>query len=178
MGSAATVAANALDLQSMSPMKSICAILLTSLLFACSSSDPKTLIKEAHTAQGSGDSATAQKKYNEALKELKPGDELFIEAKIGLVEAQIRADAKKATADFLELAKAYPAKVNEKEFVFIGGQMVSAKQYLDAIDLLHEGIKKAGGESPNLMVQINRIKKEAASDKAVNDKLAGLGYLK
>jgi hypothetical protein len=160
----------------MSLMKSISAVLLTALLFACGSPDPKTLISDGHKALGAGDSKTAQAKFTEALKSLKPEDAQYIDAKLGLVEALIDSEPKKATDEFLSLAAAFPKAVTEKEFAFIGGQMVSKHKYLDAIDLVHAGIKRAGGESPGLMVQIERIKKEAASDKAVNDKLKGLGY--
>ena len=160
----------------MSPTKSIAPLLLSGLLLACGSSDPKTLIGEGNKALGSSDFKTAQSKFTEALKELKPGDAAYIEAKLGLVQALIQAEPKKATAEFLALATQCPGQVGEKDFDFIGGQMVSAHKYLDAIDLVDAGIKRAGGESPKLKLQMSRIKKEAASDKAVSDKLAGLGY--
>ena len=64
----------------MSSMKSISAVVLTvllaALLFACSSSDPKSLIKEGHDALGSNDSTKAQSKFSEALKGLKPGQRI------------------------------------------------------------------------------------------------------
>jgi len=166
----------------MSRMKSIAAALLIAALAAgallsCGSSDPKTLVTEGHTAQGKGDSKAAEAKFQEALKSLKPDEPLYVEARLGIVEAMIATDAKKAADEFFALEKTCPGKIGEKEFLFIGSQMVSAKKYLEAVDLLHQGIQRAGGKSPTLLVQIDRIKKEAASDKAVNDKLHSLGYL-
>ncbi len=75
------------------------------------------------------------------------------------------------------MTKEFPEKIGDKQFIYMSGKMVSARQYLDAIDLVHNGIQRAGGEAPALMVFIERIKKEAANDKGVNDKLKSLGYL-
>ncbi|MEO6710859.1 MAG: hypothetical protein ABIP42_14865 [Planctomycetota bacterium] len=149
---------------------------MTVLLVACGSSDSKTLIIDGHKAQGSGDSKTAEAKFDEALKGLKPGDPLYIEARLGRIEALIAKDAKLAKDEFLALAASTDLVV-ERDFTFIGGQMVSAHKYLEALDLVHTGIQRAGGESPQLMVQIDRIKKEAAADSAVRNALASLGYL-
>ncbi len=162
----------------MSPMKSIAAVLLLALLFACGSSDPKSLISEGNAALGSSDFKTAQSKFTEALKTLKPGDAQYIDAKLGLVEALIPDAPNKSNEEFLALSAAFPAKVGEKEFVHVSGLMVSARKYIEAIALITAGIKRAGGESPQLMLQIERIKKEAINDKAVNDALKGLGYIK
>jgi len=162
----------------MSAMKPVLVVLLSAVLFACGSSDPKTLISEGHAAQGKGDSKTAQARFTEALKGLKPGDAAYIDAKLGLVEALISNEPKKATAEFLALATEFPKQVGEKEFAFVGGQMVSAKKYMDAIDLVDAGIKRAGGNAPTLKAQMERIQKENVNDAAVNDKLKGLGYAK
>jgi hypothetical protein len=160
----------------MSPMKAIAAALLSTLLFACGSSDPESLIKAGHEAQGKAQSKEALAKFEEALKTLKPGDALYVEAKLGAIEACIADDPKKATDEFLALAAALPDQIDEKKFVYIGGQMVSAQKYSEALDLVHAGIKRSGGESPALMLQIDRIRKESVNDKAVSDKLKGLGY--
>ncbi len=164
------------EFSTMNLTKYLLAALLALALAACGSSDPKDLIKEGNTALGSNDSATALAKFDEALKSLKEGDALYLDARLGKIEALIAGEPKKAAAEFLELSAKFPDKVGNKEFIYMGGKMVSAHQYLDAIDLVHNGIKRAGGEAPALMVMIDRIKKEAASDKAVSDKLKGLGY--
>jgi len=163
-------------------MKSIAAVLLiaalaVSALLSCGSSDPKSLVSAGHTAQGNGNSKEAEAKFKEALKSLKPEDPLYFEARLGVVEALIATDAKGAAAEFFELDKACPGKIGEKQFEFIGGQMVSAKKYADAVEFVHQGIVRAGGESPGLMAQIERIKKEGRNDKAANDALHSLGYL-
>ncbi len=156
--------------------KYLLAALFAFALAACGSTDPKDLIKEGNSALGSNDSATALAKFGEALKTLKEGDLLYIDARLGKVEALIAGQPKLAAEEFLELSKKFPAKIGDKEFIYMGGKMVSAHQYLDAIDLVHNGIQRAGGEKPKLMAMIDRIKKEAASDNAVSDKLKGLGY--
>ncbi len=160
----------------MNLTKYVLAALFAFALAACGSTDPKELVKEGNTALGSNDSGLALAKFDEALKALKEGDTLYLDARIGRVEALIAGQPKLAAEEFLELSKKFPAKIGDKEFIYMGGKMVSAHQYLDAVDLVHSGILRAGGEKPKLMAMIDRIKKEAASDKAVSDKLAGLGY--
>lgn len=161
----------------MNLTKNLLAGLLALSLIACGSSDPKALVKEGYAALNSNQSDVALGKFDEALKELKKEDPDYLEARMGVVEAHIAGQPKQATEQFLALSKEMPDKVGDKQFIYIGGKMVSARQYLDAIDLVHSGLERAGGESPALMAMIDRIKKEAANDKAVSDKLKGLGYM-
>ncbi len=151
--------------------------LLAFTLFACGSPEPKALVKDGYAALGAGDSVKALANFNAALADLKPENGLYLDAKMGVVEALMPNSPKEAVAEFLVLAKAFPAKIGEKQFINTSGKMVSAGQFSDAVDLVHQGIQMAGGESPTLMAMIERIKKEGASDKGAIDKLQGLGYM-
>jgi hypothetical protein len=160
----------------MNLAKTLTTVLFALALAACSS-DPKELVDAGYEALNSGRSADALAKFDEALGSLKPEDALYVDAKLGVVESLISGEPKKAADEFLALSKEQPERVGEKQFVYISGKMVSARKYMEAIDLVHDGIKRAGGESPELMAQIELIKKNAANDKGVNDKLRSLGYL-
>jgi hypothetical protein len=161
----------------MNLTKYFLAVLALFALVACGSSDPKTLVKEGQTALGSGDSGKALGKFDEALKQLKPADQLYKDAKLGRAEALIPSDPKKTVDEFMKLVNEMPEKIGPKDFLWMSGQMISAHKYLEAIDLVENGRKREGGKSPELMARIERIKKEAANDKAVSDKLRGLGYV-
>lgn len=162
----------------MASRTTVLAVLLLSALCACSGGDPKELIGEGQRALSVQDSDLALAKFSEAASALKPGDPLFAEAQLGCVEAKLIKDPKAATAQFLELASKHADVISEKTYISIGGQMIGARHYMDAITLVDSGIKRFGkGESPALMQLIDRIKKEAANDSAVNDALKGLGYM-
>lgn len=162
----------------MARLTTLTVALLLSALCACSDADPKELIAQGQRALGANDPATALEKFTEAAGALKPEDPMFVEAQLGCVEAKLIQDPKGATAQFVDLATRHADRIDEKVYISIGGQMISARHYLDAIDLVDSGIKRFGkGESPALVVLIERIKKEAASDSAVSDKLKGLGYM-
>ncbi|HTF87748.1 MAG TPA: hypothetical protein VK843_05020 [Planctomycetota bacterium] len=157
-------------------MKAIALLLVCTLLGACDSAEPSKLVSEGNRAIGSGDFEVARSKFSAALESLKAGDSEFLDASLGLVEALITTDPAMASQQFLALADACPNLVGEKQYNYIGGQMVSARKYLEAISLLEVGIVRSGGESPVLMMQVGRIQKEAAHIPAVRSKLEGLGY--
>lgn len=160
----------------MISIRLLAAAVLATVLVACGSSDPKTLIAEGQKALGSGDSTTALAKFTEASAALKPGDAQFLDAKMGMIEALVPTATKQATDEFLALAKSFPDQIGEKQFIYIGGQMISSRKYLEAIALIDAGIKRFGPEATDLRSMIERIKQEAANDKGVIDALAGLGY--
>ncbi|MBK8177511.1 MAG: hypothetical protein IPK67_01105 [Planctomycetes bacterium] len=160
----------------MNLKQSVSAVLIALALAACNS-DPQELINEGLAALNSGKSADALEKFDKALGQLKPEDALYVDAKLGLVESMIEGQPKQAADELLALAKSHPAQFGEKQIVYISGKMVSARKYVEAVDLVHESIQRAGGESPALMAQIELIKKNGANDKGANDKLKSLGYL-
>jgi len=157
-------------------MKILPSILSALLFAACGSSDPKTLIREGQAAQGAGNSELAQAKFNAALKDLTPGEQVYIDAKMGLVVALIATQPKKAEADLLALADDYPRMVGEKELVYVVSQMVSAHKYQEALELVQTGTQRAGGESPKLQQQVERVRKAAATDSQAANALDSLGY--
>jgi hypothetical protein len=152
------------------------AFALALLAAACGSSDPVALIAEGHTALGFNDAKSAQLKFEAALRELQPGCSEYIGAKLGVIRAKIPSDGGAARNDFMELAAGYPNSIGETEFVFIGGQMVSARKFDDAVKLLQSGTK-IHGESPTLMAQIDRVRKEAMHDPDAARALRSCGYL-
>lgn len=161
----------------MTKLHIVAAAVLSLVLLACGSSDPNDLIAAGHKSLSSGNSKDALDKFTKAAEGLEPSDPQFIEAKLGMVEALIPEHPAKATEEFLSLGKVFPEQVGEKEFIFMGGQMVNSKKYLEALDLVDSGIKRFGAESTKLHAMIDRIKMEAASDSGVNDKLKSMGYL-
>ncbi|HTF87749.1 MAG TPA: hypothetical protein VK843_05025 [Planctomycetota bacterium] len=150
------------------------ATLAALLIVGCGLASPKDLISEGHRAIDSGNSTLAQSKFTEALKTLKPGDAQFIEARIGIAEAWIAADAKKAREEFLTLASQYPNQVEEKDFAFVGAQMLSAGKYSDAIGVLSASQARFGGASPELDALIERLKSEEVSTEQEHEPLTTL----
>ncbi|MEO6710858.1 MAG: hypothetical protein ABI054_12745 [Planctomycetota bacterium] len=157
-------------------MKVIALLLACALLGACESSDPSKLVSEGQRAIGSGNFEAARSKFSAALESLKAGDSQFFDASLGLVESLITSDPAQASQSFLALADACPELIGEEQYNYIGGQMVSARKYLEAISLLEAGIVRSGGDSPVLMLQVGRIRKEAGNIPEVGSALHGLGY--
>jgi len=145
-------------------------------LAACGDSDPQTLIADGNKALNTNDPNTALEKFSEAATALKPGDPQYLDAKLGVVEALVPTDAQKASDEFMALVTSFPDQVGEKQFIQVGGRMITERKYLEAIALIDKGIKRAGGESPKLHALMKRIEQEAANDKGVIDALKGLGY--
>lgn len=159
------------------PSSLLLAALIATTLVACSQ-EPAELVSEGQSALNSGKSADALGKFDEALKDLKAEDALWVDAKLGRIEALIDAQPAKAVEELLALAQEKPTQFGDKQIVYVSGKLVSARKYSEAIDLVHQSIQRAGGEAPALMAQIELIKKNAANDKGAIDKLAGLGYIK
>ena len=150
---------------------------LSLLSSACGSSEsPADLTSAAQKALNSGDDAGALAKFRRALEGLKPGDDGYLEAKLGAIQARIASDAEGAKDEFLELATAQPDLVDERRYSFIGGHMAGAKEWLPAIALVDAGIKRFGKDG-KLNAVLEKIKKESAGDEAATSALAGLGYL-
>lgn len=161
----------------MISIRLLAAAALAVVLVACGNSDPKTLIAEGNKALTSGDSAAALEKFNEAVTLLKPTDGQFLDAKMGVIEALIAKEPQRAADELKLLANAQPEKIGSKQFIYVGGQMVSARQYEPAVKLIHEGIQRYSADAPALKKVMERIKQEAANDKGANDLMRSLGYL-
>ncbi|MEO6710857.1 MAG: hypothetical protein ABI054_12740 [Planctomycetota bacterium] len=136
------------------------AILLALLLVGCAPASPQTLISEGHAAIGSGDSRRAQCRFSEALKKLRPGEDQFIEASLGLIEALIKTDVERAQSEFMTLATTSPDRIGEKEIMFLAGYMLSANMEEAAIELVTSGFDRFGADSLVLKAMLARIKRE------------------
>jgi hypothetical protein len=151
-------------------------LVLPLLSAACGDASAADLTGEARQALNSGDSATALKKFEQALKQLQATDEGYLEAKLGAIEARIPIDAEAAKDEFLELAKASPDTVGPRDYSFIGGHMANKAAWNQAVDVVHAGIQRYG-EDAKLKALLENIKVQAKSNPELSDKLAGLGYL-
>jgi hypothetical protein len=160
----------------MNVTRYLVATALAAVLCACGSSDPKTLVADGQRDLNTNKPELALKSFNKAVEGLKPEDPLYFEARMGVVESLATIEPKRSAEEFLVLAKTFPEQIGQKQFIQLSGRMINARKYLEAIDLVHSGILRYGAEAQKLHEMIARIKKEAAKDKDVNDKLAGLGY--
>jgi len=166
-------------------LRSLLSLLLLALLLvplglaACSgSSDPTELTDQGYAALGKGDYPAAMEAFKDALAKLQPSDPGFVRAKMGEIEAWIRADANKAHDEFLELARSHPEEVGSREYGTVANKMVAAQQFMTAIDVLDAGIK-AHAEDPKLKATMDEVKAAAqkAGDPEAIKKLQSLGYL-
>lgn len=147
-------------------------------LIGCDPSGPDQWIASGHSSLNSGDAQTALASFQEAAAALEPSDPRFLDAKLGVVEALIRAEPIRAREEFLALSTSFPEQVGQKQFEYMGGLMVSSKQYMEASKLVHNGIQRFGPEATKLRAMIDRIQQESVNDSAVQDALVGLGYVK
>lgn len=168
-------------MKSLVPTLRACCLALGLILTlgACGgSSDPETLVREGNTELGSGNGEAALAKFDAALATLEPTSELWMDAKLGRIDALILVDAAKAKSEFLDLAGTREADIGESEFVLYGGRMSSEKRFDEAIDVLDAGVKRFGKESTKLMAALEKVKRDATAAGASDalDKLSGLGY--
>jgi hypothetical protein len=156
-------------------------VLLASLTIACGgSTDPRELNDAGNKALNSGDSKAAAESFDKALTALagKTDDPLYRAAKLGAIEARIKLDAKAATAEFLEYAKASPSTVRDVDYIDISGKLASSNAISEALDVVKQGML-AFPDSAKMKKQEVLIVEKAKSqgDPGLNDKLKGLGYL-
>jgi len=155
----------------------LAAAALAAVLSACGDSDPQSLIADGNKALNTNDPNTALEKFTEAATALKPGDPQYLDAKLGVVEALVPTDAQKASDEFMALVTSFPDQVGEKQFIQVGGRMITERKFDEAAKLIDKGIKRADGESPKLHALIERIKQAAANDSNARNALQQTGYL-
>ena len=161
----------------MKTIARLCLALLPLLAVACGgSASPDVLTSQGLDALNSGDHEAALSKLRKALEGLKPGDDGYLEAKMGAIEARIAGDPDGAQQEFLELASAHPDMVNASGYVTIGGHMANQKAWLPAIAVMDAGIKRFGKDEPKLQQLLEKIQKGSAGDEAATNALKGLGY--
>jgi len=155
-------------------------LVLLPLLRSVLASPPSAsaLTDRGYEALGKGNHAEAMEAFERALESLRPADPQYVRAKMGAVEAWIRADASKARKEFLELATSQPEEIGSREYAAVASKMAAAKQFVAAIDVLDAGIQ-AHPEDPKLKATMDEVKAAAqkAGDPDAVKKLISLGYL-
>lgn len=152
-------------------------LLLACLLAACGSTDPKALTDAGTAALNSGDAKGAIASFDRALAGMTANDPDFLRASIGRCQALARTDPVRAQGDFLELARAQPARVREPEFVAVASELASRGSIGPATAVAEEGMKRYP-ESPAMSALRDSIGDAAkkANDPESLKKLKGLGY--
>src|SRR5262245_24765016 len=123
-------------------MKQLIAVLALSLAACGGSSDPRVLTDEGSKALSSGKYEDAAQSYQRAL-ELIGSDTKnpeWMRAHLGVIQAHAHLDAGKAKEEFLQLAKANPERVTDKEFSLIGSKLAEANQLKPAIEVVEAGL--------------------------------------
>ncbi len=153
-------------------------ILLSLLLTACGGGgDPTELTNEGSAALASGNGAEAARCFQQALKELEPGDPLYKRARLGEIEAKMLANPEAAKASFLTYAKEHPEQLEARDYHAIGTKFSDRKALKHAVDVLGAGKERFPSdakldEALTLMVAAA----EKTGDTSALDALAGLGY--
>ncbi len=143
------------------------------VLTACGSGDPK---KEGLDALQDSRWSDAVASLDKAIVDLDPSSPDYMEVAMGRCKALAHVDAKKAQTEFETLVAA--GKVKVADFSEVVSHLLSAKQYVPAIELMDKGIKQFP-EDPK-MIQIRDTvvaQSKQANDPAANAALTGLGYL-
>jgi len=158
-------------------MRHLLPLLVFCSLAACGSEDPKTLTAEGTKALNSGDAKGAVSSFDRALARMDAGDPDFLRASIGRCLALARIEPDRAQADFLELAKAQPARVNEPEYVAVASELAERGSIGPATAVAEAGMKRYP-ESPAMIALRDTIGDAAkkAGDPESLKKLKGLGY--
>jgi len=159
-------------------------VLAPLLVVSCGgSSDPSELTDEGNRALGSGDFAAAQTAFEGALEAIgdDSGHALYLEAKLGAIEAMTKADPGTALADLKALAAAQADKVTDRDFSRIASSMGMNDHLDEAIELLGFAMKTYE-DSESLDKQVKALGDKAAAkaaetgDNSALEAIKGLGY--
>lgn len=157
-------------------------LLLFLTLAACGGAgrDPAQLTTKGNQALGSGELATAQGYFDQAI-EVIGGDTShpeYMRAHMGAIEAHTKTDPDRAVADFLTLAKAKPDGIRDRDYQLIGGRLGDAQNFDQAIELAQAG-KKAFPESTTLDALVRSLgdRAQASGNDEALKTLKGLGYV-
>jgi tetratricopeptide (TPR) repeat protein len=151
--------------------------LLTALIASCTSKDPRAITDAGLRSLNAGDYSEAAESFEQALALLQSGDQDWLRAKMGYVQALIRIDAPRAKDEFLELAGGDNG-VTDREFNLIGSRLADVGHLNEATEVARSGIE-AFPESEPLRVLVQDLGRQAESsgDAGVLDSLKGLGYV-
>jgi hypothetical protein len=159
-------------------MRSILLLLGGLLLAACSGSDAQTLTSEGREAINRGDSKSALVKFEQALEGLDAKGSAYLSAALGRCEALARLDAKKASAEFLKLAKAETQRITSQDFHLIVGPMLTHGSRVEAVDVMHQGVQLYPDDPKMKEIRELVIEESTkAGDERAMKALEGLGYL-
>lgn len=157
------------------------ALLLLALLPLAScggggAADPKALTDSGWAALSSNDHAKAVEDLQAALDAI--GDDhahaQYERARTGLINANAYVNPDVAKEQFLAMAA--EADLDANQYSNLGGLLADASNFMQALDVLHEGLKKHEGHA-GLTGLLDRIKTESESDPALQSALQDLGYL-
>lgn len=154
-------------------------IALPLALAACSSSgDPIEEINEGYKALGQGDAAHAHDHFLAALDALKPSDQDYDRAQMGLIEAKIHIQPEAAAKTFLNYAEKEPANVDASDFHKVGMKLTDEKALKDAVVVLDKGLERFKGDAKlKEAMEKTKLAAEASGDSSAIDALKSLGYI-
>jgi len=94
------------------------------------------------------------------------------------VQALVHTDAGRAKTEFLELARANPSKVTDRDFSLIGSKFAEAGKIPEATEVLNAGMQmhKESPQLAELLERLGDMAKESGNSETL-DALKGLGYV-
>lgn len=143
------------------------------LLCACGAADPGVLIREGQSALASGKSDVALEKFDAALGVLDKQDARYVDARLGVIEARIAGDSKAARDEFIRFARECPGEADGAAYLHVSGMLASAREYSEALELLHAGIADGLPDSPALLALAKRIELEREANRPIIGHLPG-----
>lgn len=149
--------------------------LFASLLPACSGGNAK---ENVFKALNSGDFAGAIAEFEKAMGTVEQGSSEHIELAVGRCEALAHTDAIAAKDAMIVLVEEHSKSVDADDYGLVVSKMVDAKNFIPAIDLLHDGIENRFEDTSKLRSMIEKIRKMAddTGDAEVANALGTLGY--
>ena len=158
-------------------MRLLLTIALALPLLSSCSGDAVALTDQGYAALNSGDAAGAASKFESALAKLKPGEEGYLRAKLGHVEALIETEPDRAKQEFLDLAGS-AGTLGAEHFRTVGAKMTKQKRYEQAVAVLDVGHKKFPDDKKlHEQIDVVRAEAEKAGDSEAMSALKGLGYI-
>jgi hypothetical protein len=149
---------------------------LLALVFSagsCGSADPKA---EGMSALQASDYGKAAVHLETALASLDPGSPDYMEVAMGRCKALAHTDSQKAKAEFEKLATSQDMRV--ADYSEIVSHLLSAKQFMPAIEIMDGGLKKFPGDPKMILIKEKVVaQSKQAADPAAMQTLKGLGYL-
>ena len=144
------------------------------------SSDPAELTRSGHKALGTQDFAGAHESFEAALSAMgeDTSNPLYLEAKLGSIEARATTYAEQAKDELIALSAALPGQVTDKDFNRIANRMGDAGKYAEAIALL-DVADDAYPDSEHLKKLGARLAEDASKggDSDALEMLKGMGYV-